>query len=445
MTSERKAADVVIVGGGFSGTMLAAQLAERGLASIIIEGRGRAGRGTAFSSPEAVHLLNVPAAKMSAWPDRPHDFAEAVRGDGYEPTDFVPRCRFGTYLGAILVDALSSGKVELVEQCAEAVEPTGDGWSIRLKDGSKLAGRGLVLAQGNQPPEPLRAARGLPQEVFVNDPWSDAGRVAVGDVAAGGGDVLVVGTGLTMVDVVLSLDAAGHGGRIVALSRRGLIPRPHAAFDPVPVESDEVPAGSLSDLWRWLRLRAGKVGWRAAVDSLRPHSHALWRALQPNDHRRFLRHARPWWDVHRHRIAPQVSAVLKRMISDGRLEIAAGRIVSMREGNRALIAGIKRRGSDEARERQFALGLNCTGPLGAIARSEDGVLRSLMDNGLARPDHLGMGLDVDGASRVNGARRAWALGPLTKGALWEIVAVPDIRGQAADVAHDIAKELSNDA
>jgi uncharacterized NAD(P)/FAD-binding protein YdhS len=437
-SEETAAADVVIIGGGFSGSMLAAQLARRGVSSIIVEGRDRAGKGTAFSTPEAVHLLNVPAAKMSALPDQADHFAEAVAGEGYEATDFVPRRRFGAYLSEILGDARDSGLVSVI--AGEAVEAK-PGWTVTLADGSEIKAGALALAQGNQPPEPLRAAQGISSGLFVNDPWSDDGRAAVSRVAQEGGDVLIVGTGLTMVDVVLSLDAAGHQGRILALSRRGLTPRAHAAHEPVPVEREEVPHGSVRGLWRWLRKRGAELGWRGAVDSLRPHSHALWQSLDEEQQKRFLRHARPWWDVHRHRIAPEVAAVLKRLIGEGRLEIVAGRIKSMREGNRELVAGIQRRGTSETRERHFALGVNCTGPLGAIGRSEDGVLKNLFDAGLARPDWLGMGLDVDGKSRVTGAERLWAVGPLTKGRFWEIVAVPDIRGQVADVAEDIAEEL----
>ena len=441
MKSEGALADVVIIGGGFSGTMFAVQLARRGLTATIVEGSGRAGRGTAFSTPEEVHLLNVPAGKMSAWPDEASDFAEAVAGEGYEPTDFVPRRRFGSYLRAILDQELQRERVTLVSGDAVSAEPDGEGWRVTLGDGSRIEARALALAQGNQPPEPLRAATSIPPGLFVNDPWSDEGRSAVLKIAESGGDMLIVGTGLTMVDVVLSLDAAGHQGRIVALSRRGLTPRAHAPFEPVPVEPEEVPHGSVRALWRWLRKRGAQHGWRGAVDSLRPHSHALWQALDEKEQRRFIRHARPWWDVHRHRIAPEVAGVLKRMIGEGRLEIVAGRIKSMREENGELVAGIQRRGRSEAREQHFALGVNCTGPLGAIGRSEDGVLKSLFEAGMARPDGLGMGLDVDGRSRVAGAKRLWAVGPLTKGRFWEIVAVPDIRGQVADVAGDIAKEL----
>jgi uncharacterized NAD(P)/FAD-binding protein YdhS len=441
MKSDGAAADVLIIGGGYSGTMLAAHLARRGLTATIVEGRGRAGRGTAFSTPEAAHLLNVPAGKMSAWRDKPSDFSQAVSGEGYQPTDFVPRRRFGAYVSAILDEARASGRVTVVDGQAVDATPGKDGWTVKLADGSRIRANALALAHGNQPPEPLRVANGVSPSLFVNDPWSDEGRAAVLRVAQEGGDVLIVGTGLTMVDVVLSLDAAGHQGRIVALSRRGLTPRPHAPFEPVAVEGKDVPHGSVHGLWRWLRERGAKLGWRAAVDSLRPHSHALWQSLGEEQQKRFLRHARPWWDVHRHRIAPEVAAVLKRLIGEGRLEIVAGRIKSMREGNRELVAGIQRRGTSETREQHFALGVNCTGPLGAIGRSEDGVLRSLFDAGLARPDWLGMGLDIDRKSRVTGAERLWAVGPLTKGRFWEIVAVPDIRGQVTEVANDISEEL----
>src|SRR6185503_18670421 len=136
----------------------------------------------------------------------------------------------------------------------------------------------------------------------VANPWGADARATVEDLAQSGGDALLVGTGLTMVDLVLSLDAAGHRGRILALSRRGQIPRSHADYEPAAVDAGEVPDGSVGAIWRWLRRRSAEVGWRAAVDSLRPHSHRLWQGLDTGEQWRFLRHARPWWDVHRHRI-----------------------------------------------------------------------------------------------------------------------------------------------
>jgi uncharacterized NAD(P)/FAD-binding protein YdhS len=242
-----------------------------------------------------------------------------------------------------------------------------------------------------------------------------------------------------MVDLVLSLDAAGHRGRILAVSRRGLAPRGHADFDPAPVPLEDVPSGSVRALWRWLRRRSAEVGWRAAIDSLRPHSHPLWQGLDGEQQRRFLRHARPWWDVHRHRIAPEVAATVARMVAEGRLQIMAGRILFAADTAEGLEVAIGRRGAVSATTEAFDFAFNCTGPLHSIARTKDKLLRSLLDANEATPDHLGIGLGVDGTCRAG--EHLWAMGPLTKGRYWEIIAVPDIREQAAHVAADIEREL----
>ena len=442
MAPDTIAADVVIVGGGFSGTMLAAELARRGIRATLVERSGREGRGTAYSTPEEAHLLNVVAGKMGAWADEPGHFAKTVEDEGYQPDDFVPRRRYGEYLSEILNEAEASGLVKVVRADAQSAVPrAGGGWTVALGDGSELAATALVVAHGNQAPEPPQAAEGISDGLFVNDPWSDSGRAAVERAAALNSEVLLIGTGLTMIDVVLSLDEAGHRGQICALSRRGLAPRAHAEHDPAPVRIEEVPQGSLKQLWEWLRSRSARVGWRAAIDSIRPYTHQIWQALTDADRLRFLRHARPWWDVHRHRIAPEVAGRIKQLVQEGRLHIIAGRVKAMREENGALSVAIQRRGMETAKSVTFGLAVNCTGPLGAISESDDPLLNSLFDGGHARPDSLDLGLEVDGRSRIAGAKRAWALGPLTKGRFWEITAVPDIRGQVASVADDIAEEL----
>ena len=432
----------VVIGGGYSGTMIAAELARRGIASTIVDGSGREGQGTAYSTDERAHLLNVIAAKMGAWADKPEHFAESVERE-YEPEAYVPRRRYGEYLSAILDEARASGLVKLAPGRAKTVERGGDCWTVTLADGTRIAGKALVLAQGNQPPAPPPLARGLPPELFVNDPWSVAGRKAIVKGAGSGGDVLLIGTGLTMVDMVLSLDEARLRGRITALSRRGLIPRAHAEHGVSPVTLEEVPRGSLKRLWRWLLNRGAAVGWRAAVDSLRPHSHAIWQGLDQAQQRRFLRHVRPWWDVHRHRIAPEVAGRIRRLVQLGQLEIVAGRVTDMAVSGQQLEVAIQRRGQRRATDHRFALAVNCTGPLGSISQSADALLKGMFEAGLARPDALDLGVEVDGGSRVIGSQQAWAVGPLSKGRFWEITAVPDIRGQVAQVAYDIAEELKS--
>jgi uncharacterized NAD(P)/FAD-binding protein YdhS len=440
MTSDRQV-PVTIIGGGFSGTILAAQLARKGISSDLIDCSKRAGKGVAYSTTEPVHLLNVRAEGMSAGAGEPGHFAERFAKEGGDPRGFAERRLFGRYLGEILDDAVASGKVQVVDATARRADRSDGEWVVELDNGSALKSDALVVAIGNQEPDTLRAfAAAGPR--FVANPWAAEARAAVADLVRSGEDALVIGTGLTMVDLVLSLDAAGYRGRIVALSRRGLAPRAHADFEAAPVEREDVPAGSLSDLWRWLRRRAGQVGWRAAIDSLRPYSHALWQSLSLTEQQRFLRHARPWWDVHRHRIAPEVAATIARLVGEGRLEVMAGRVVSAREDDGCLEVEFRRRGTDKPQSGRFAYVFNCTGPLHAIEHTKDPLLRSLLDAGSIRSDQLGIGLEVDEHSRAGGGERLWALGPLTKGRYWEIIAVPDIREQAAGVAEDIARELS---
>ena len=421
--------------------MLAAQLARRGVASLLIEGGGRTGHGIAYSTDEPAHVLNVRAGSMSAWPDDPDHFAR----DSGDPGGFAERRHFGRYLRNILDDATASGLVEPLSGRAVAAVREAGYWRIDLEDGGSVTAQAVVLAIGNQPPEPLSFAPAAVGERLISNPWSEQAKAAVRDAAASGGDVLLIGTGLTMIDTVLSLSAAGHMGRIVALSRRGQVPKAHADFAAAPVELSELPKGDLLGLWRWLRRRSAEVGWRAAVDSLRPHSHSLWQGLSFAEQRRFIRHARPWWDVHRHRIAPEVARQIVDRVAAGTLEIVAGRIGDIRAEEDGLDVRIERRGAGQSfhglrtnGSRKFAFVFNCTGPLGSVDRTSDPMLRRMLDDGLVRPDPLGIALEVDGRSRAAGSERLWALGPLTKGRYWEIVAVPDIREQAAAVAEDIA-------
>ncbi len=437
MRSDR-AIPVAIIGGGFSGTILAAQLARRGISSVLVDGSGRMGRGVAYSTVEPAHLLNVRAEGMSAWAGEPDHFAERFEAEGGDRRGFAERRLFARYLGEILEEGLASGNIEVAHETASRAAREGNGWRVELDDGGIIEADALALAVGNQEPEPLSAFTGVGDR-FIRDPWGTEARAAVQELASTGAAALLVGTGLTMVDLVLSLDAAGYRGRIVAASRRGLIPRSHADFEPTPIAAEEVPHGSLRGLWRWLRQRSAKVGWRAAIDGLRPHSHPLWQSLSLDQQQRFLRHARPWWDVHRHRIAPEVARTLAGQIGEGRLEIVAGRIISARQEEGELTVQIRKRGSGLIDEMRVAYAFNCTGPLHAIARTKDPLLRSLLDRGQVRPDQLGIGLQVDERSRAG--EKLWALGPLTKGRYWEIIAVPDIREQAAAVAEDIAREL----
>src|SRR5690348_9675572 len=206
--SDRQTA-VAIVGGGASGTILAAQLARRGIPSALIDGSGRLGKGVAYSTTEPAHLLNVRAEGMSAWADEPDHFARHFESEGGHKRGFAERRLFARYLGNLLHEAVASGKVRPIVATATAASRSDGGWRVELDDGEEVAARALVLAIGNQEPEGLQAFAGAKQR-FVSNPWGEQARAAVAELARSGEAALLIGTGLTMVDLVLSLNAAGH-------------------------------------------------------------------------------------------------------------------------------------------------------------------------------------------------------------------------------------------
>ena len=429
---------VAIVGGGFSGTMVAANLARQGIKSILIEANGRAGQGAAYSTTEPAHLLNVRAQNMGAWAEDPEDF---VTREQVDRDSFAERRLYGRYLRSILDEAIDGGWVQVVEDRAVGARPDSDGWRVRLRGGGETEADALVLAIGNQAPAKLPFADQAGDRL-VDDPWGERARSTIVDAAETGVDVLIVGTSLTMVDTVLSLDQAGYRGKMVAVSRRGKIPLPGGLHDPAPVDWKGAPSPKVREIARWLRQRSGGIDWRSAVDSLRPHSHRLWQSMPVREKRLFLRYGRPWWDIHRHRIAPQVAARIEELISSGRLEVVAGRIIDVRQAGDSLEVTYRKRGENASEPPQrFGYIFNCTGPLADITQTDDPLLRELLENSVVTPDELSIGLSVDERSRAGPAERLWALGTLSKGRYWEIIAVPDIRDQAAAVARDIATEL----
>ena len=421
------------MGGGAAGALQALHLAKAGVADVaLIERAGAPGRGVAYGTRRSEHLLNVPARRMSALADDPDHFARwfAARAGGTEE-DYAPRMLYGDYLSELI----EAAGIAAVHGEAIDVRPG----AVLLAGGGAVAADAVVLAPGNFKPATPRgvdpkALGGL----WIADPWAEG-------IAAGLGPddrVLLLGTGLTAVDAALTLEATGFAGRILALSRRGLAPRVHGAREPVCVPGEDLTPSCVAMLRR-VRARSAEIGWHAAVYELRNVTQKLWRAASGAERKRFLRHLRPWWDVHRHKLAPAVGARIAAMQAAGRLEVAAGRLVSIaREGDRAAVR-FRPRGRTEIETLGAARIVNCTGPEADIARAGEPLLQALLAAGRIRPDPLGLGIDVDGDCRTidaDGRASNWlhAIGPVTKGAFWESVAVPDIRGQAARVAEMIA-------
>jgi uncharacterized NAD(P)/FAD-binding protein YdhS len=435
---------VAIVGAGFSGSLLAINLLRHaGPHATLIERRDVFGRGTAYTAPHPSHLLNVRAGNMSALSDRPAHFAEwcAARGLG-DGGSFVQRKQYGEYLGELLERsaARAGDRLALVHDAAVSADVGDDGVTVGLAGGGSLAVDALVVAVGNLPPHapPGLDPAALAGDIYAPDPWDPA----VVEGLTADDTVLLIGTGLTMVDVALSLDAAGFAGKIVALSRRGLLPRPHVPPGPHG-DRNEKPT-TVASLLAEVRDRADRIGWRAAVDELRPFTQGLWLSATSDQRDRFLRHLRPWWDVHRHRLAPAVAAKIETMIVRGQLTIVGGKPSAYVPAGNGVAVTFRPRGADAETTLNVRRIVNCTGPQGDLARSSEPVLRALIAGGHARADPARLGLDVNAQSQLVGANgvahpRLFGLGPMTRGAFWEIVAVPDIRTQVWTVARRLAQ------
>jgi uncharacterized NAD(P)/FAD-binding protein YdhS len=436
---------VAIIGAGFSGTLQAINLLRHGgPRATLIERAARPGLGLAYGAADPSHVLNVRAANMSAFPDEPDHFVRwlEARGVADPATAFVPRLTYGTYLRQLLNEAQARAGDRLRIMQGDALDVIEDGdVCVQFADGGEITADAAVLAVGNLPPHapPGLDPDALSAHRYKGDPWEQS----VGEGLTDTDTVLVIGTGLTMVDVVLMLDARGFSGRIVALSRRGLLPKRHAA--PEPWEKiAEKPGQSGSWLVRALRERAHAIGWSNAVDELRPYTQALWAQAEESDRARFLRHMRPWWDVHRHRLAPAVADRLEALRASGRLQVVAGKTLAFHEDTEGVAVRYRPRGEDAPRDLRVQRIVNCTGPQGDLLRTSEPLLRTLAARGAIRPDpeHLGLDVTVSGqVVRANGSAsdQLFALGPMTRGAFWEIVAVPDIRRQTWDVA----RRLSN--
>ncbi|MHA6723718.1 FAD/NAD(P)-binding protein [Sphingomonas sp. RS2018] len=437
---------VVIVGAGFSGSLQAINLLRHdGPRATLIERGPVAGKGLAYGAAHPDHLLNVRAANMSALPDDPGHFVRWLksRGHGDAAGAFIPRLTYGEYLREQVQAARAAAPHRLEIVTGDVTDLTGGPGAVAtMADGRTIAADAAVLAVGNLPPHtpPGLVPDSLPADRYFGDPWMPG----VADGLSDDDTVLIIGTGLTMVDVALMLDARGFRGRIVALSRRGLLPRPHAGHGDPWKRIDERPKLTPAGLVRAVRDRGDALGWRNAVDELRPFTQDMWANAGEEERARFLRHLRPWWDVHRHRLAPQVHARLTAMLDDGRLSVVAGKSIGFEPTEGGIALRWRPRGQDSVETMTGSRIVNAIGPQGDLTRTREPLLRTLYDRGAIRPDaaHLGIDVDADAATiDAEGRTSDWlyALGPMTRGAFWEIVAVPDIRVQT----WTLARRLSN--
>lgn len=451
---------VAVTGGGATGAMVAWHLLrarpDLGADSVaIIEPRSRLGAGQAYGTSDPVHRINVPAARMSIDTQAPGDFNSwldhaALKAD--DPDAFTPdghiypsRAAFGAYLAARLAPEQKAGRLLHIQERATSIQKDGDGWKITTGSGRSLRADAVVIATSHLPPSlpgPLRAIAEDPR--LIADPWPDGAL----DNIPPGARIAIAGTGLTMADIVASLTARGHHGVITAFSRRGLRSRGHAAGTPAPVgDFTTDPARTANAILTLIRKAISdnpEHPWQDVLDAARRQGSAIWSALPLEERRRLIRHLRPFWDVHRFRIAPQIEAVLDRRLAERSLRILAARIENIESASDGIALTIRPRNSaSQILKAEYVI--NATGPDHAGLLTRNACLRSLHLQGLIEADPTGLGIHTSSDHRAFSKSlshdRLFIAGPMSRGTFGELMGLPEVTANAESVARALADTI----
>jgi len=456
---------IAIIGGGFSGTMAAVnivRMANEPLRVVIINHRHPLGRGVAYGTRCGEHVLNVAARNMSAFPDHPDHFLSWLRTrvdysdipEAQLREMFVPRPVYGDYLRSLLfnymrpVDEHHPATIECLEDEVMDIAPDEAGRAcVRLREGGSITADRILLATGNQLPLPLPGVEELTDHPgYFGNPWSDW-QERLPDAAR---DIVILGTGLSMVDVYLSLVERNWPGRVVCVSRNGKLPQSHFRGidypDFLPEKPEELGLDGMVEL---IETHCGQLRRLGAnpgivVDRLRPHTQRVWQNFSIEEKRRFVKEYAARWNVVRHRIAQPIHQRLTEAVTDGKVTVKRGSVTRLSPGKDGRISIAL---DSESGEQTIAAAMviNCTGPRTSFADTEIPLYRNLMNQGLVRPDEMDMGIDVGPDFAVvdaegRSSKTLFAIGPLMRGTLWESLAVPELRGQAKRVAEILASD-----
>ena len=461
----KKIPSIAIIGGGFCGAATLIQLvrqSEYPLNIILINKENPLSKGLAYSSFNERHVLNVPAGKMSIFPEEPDHFINWIRSkkeyhvftDDELPDTYIPRVIYGKYLEEIFYDTISKLpdhiKVNIINDEALDIDISDSGSSVKLKNGSEIFADKIVLAVGNFLPDnpKIRDNSFYNSEKYFQNPWSRKAVEGLKD----NDSVLIIGTGLTMVDNVISLIDTGFQGKIYSVSTNGYFPLSHKKRKPYTDILEELhPPYEISKLYSLFRkhikivLSKGITG-EAVVDAVRPKTQEIWLSLSLDDKIRFMSHIRHLWGVARHRLPKNIFLQMQDLISKGRLEIIGGRLQEIKEISDHVLVTIKEKKSQNIKELIVTRVINCTGPKTDISKIDQPLISSLFKKGFIVPDEMRLGINAlpNGTiiqSDNTLSSKLFTTGSLLKGILWESTAVPELRNQAKALAEELIAHL----
>jgi len=456
---------IAIIGGGFCGTLTLVQLfrqAKKPVHVVLINKDYPLAKGIAYGTEDENHLLNVAAGKMSAFPDDPDHFLrwikskkslqEFVREEMH--LDYLPRHIYGSYLQSIYEEAIKKKPafVTCTVLCDEAKDiiPYVNRYMVVLHANKTITADKVVLATGNFPPAelPIKDERFYTSKNYFGNPWQSA---ATADIKPDE-SVFVLGTGLTMLDTTLSIVRNGFKGKVIALSRSGLLPLYHKRRKPyLPLLDDIQPPYRLVRLYEIYfrhieQATASGNPTEALVDAIRPKTQEIWMGLTAQEKKQFMDHVKPFWNVTRHRSAKQVHESVKALIEKNVLQVMAGRLISMAETGNSVEVIFRDKKTLKNKIIHVNRVINCTGPETDITRIHDGLIKNLLDRGFIAPDELKLGVNAlpDGCiiQRDNSISSfLFTIGSNLKGILWESTAVPELRFQAHSLATELLRQL----
>jgi uncharacterized NAD(P)/FAD-binding protein YdhS len=448
---------VVIIGGGFSGVVTAVQLLlcdkTHGLRVTLVDPAAHPARGLAYRFDDDNLLLNVPAGNMSALADDPGHFVSYCQtiDPSITACSFVSRRLYGDYLALLLETAQRSqpGVLECKADTATAIDrKTSTGpWHIQFAGGSSMAAEHVVLALGHHPPRlPLMlGADALPH---VIDPWDFNAIQAIPPDAP----VMVLGTGHTAVDALFNLTRTNRHRKVWMVSRHGLLPKEHRLNPQAPAAhgppaylhhvSPTARAYTRAVRQEVANRQAAGADWRDVLNELRPHTPQLWQALAQVQRRLFLRHLQPYWDVHRHRLAPVSAHRLHGLLQTETTQVMAARLIDVQHDGGALHIQLRRRGAAECETIKAAAIISCTGPNSDVNTAVQPLLKQLLQARLVQGDACRLGLMVTPSLQVLDANNLpvaglWYVGPMLRAQHWEATAVPELRVYAQQLAQTL--------
>ncbi len=440
---------IAIVGAGYSGAFTAVNILRRNpgrrIRVVLVDRHTRPGRGLAYRTWDDNFLLNVPAGNMSALADDRDHFVRFCRNidPAFNAATFISRRLYGDYLEFTLREAEPGSETPLEKICGEAIsvrqQPGTAPYRVDLEDGRTLSADQVVLALGHFPPLAPAGTEGFSESgIYINNPWN-AGAL---ERIRGDAPVVLLGTGLTALNVLFRLTIIDDRRKVYLVSRRGLCPQPHRFHPKAPAATifppflENLPPtvrAHCRALRQEIRKNTARGGdWRDTINALRPYTPEIWRRFSTDEQRKFLAHAAPYWDIHRHRLAPSAHLRLSGMIQSGQAEVIAGHVRQHLKNAEHPSVEVRERRTGRARKLDVGAIVNCTGPNCDISRIAAPLVVQLREEGYLLQDPARLGFEVNDHYQIidcrgNPAKNLFYVGPMLKARLWEAIAVPELR------------------